>query len=221
MLGHRMLYLLLGIMGVAVVATEDATACFGRRRNRCACCYHGRAPGMAVRMPVGDCNAYMGQRVPDQGSVETQTFTVQGMTEGFKRNASHGFYTIDVREENPPDFWEAYRWTRHLYYKGKFLDEGDSPSVSPSGRFVVYESTAHGGLVLFDTISSGFYRVVELGTVPSVEEWSPSEEAFRIRYYPSGNESRTILINVRDLKPIEARKAEPPTPPARKAAARP
>jgi hypothetical protein len=151
----------------------------------------------------------------DQASLETRTFTVQGMTEGLKRNAGNGFYTIDVREKNAPDFWEAYRWTRHLYYKGKFLDEGDSPGVSPSGRFAVYESATHGGVVLFDAKGSAFYRVVEQGSVPSVEEWSPNEESFRLRYYPSGNESRTIHVKVRDLKPIEARKAELPTAPTR------
>ena len=137
------------------------------------------------------------------------------MTEGLKRDAGGGFYTVDVPVKNPPGVWEAYRWTRHLYYKGKFLDEGDIPSVSPSGRFAVYESTTHGGIVLFDTASSTSFRVLEHGTVPSVDAWGSDEKSFRVHYYPSGNESRTILVNVRDLKPIEAEKVAPPTTPRR------
>jgi len=138
---------------------------------------------------------------------------ILGMKQGRRRDAGHGFYTIDVRTKNPPGFWDAYHWGRHLYFKGKKIDKADPPDVSPSGRYAVYESAMHGGIVLFDSSTHNKLRVLKRGTVPSAEGWSQDETTFRLRYYVSGNESTNVTIEIKNLKAIEeAEQAPRPVP---------
>jgi hypothetical protein len=132
-------------------------------------------------------------------SNKPRTFVVQGMTEGLKRDWGHEFYTIDVYTELPAGHWEKYYWSRDLYFQKEKIDEASSADISPSGRFAVYESRIHGGIILFDVKNHKKYQVVK-GTVPTVEEWGKDEESFVLRYYLTGNETRTIRINISELK---------------------
>ncbi|MHC4400981.1 MAG: hypothetical protein ACYTG0_14995 [Planctomycetota bacterium] len=135
---------------------------------------------------------------------------VPGVKQGRRRDAGHDFYTIDVRTKNPPGHWEEYHWGRDLYFKRQKIDEADPPDVCPSGRYAVYESAVHGGIVLFDSHTHRKLRVLERGTVPNVASWSDSETSFVITYYVSGNESRTVTIEIKKLKAVEEEAEEPP-----------
>jgi hypothetical protein len=121
------------------------------------------------------------------------------MTNGLKRDWGHGFYTIDICTELPAGHWEKYYWSRDLYFQKEKIDEASSADISPSGSFAVYESSIHGGIILFNAKNHKKYRVVE-GTVPRVEEWGGDEDFFVLRYYLSGNEARTMRINIGELE---------------------
>ena len=97
------------------------------------------------------------------------------VTKGNKRDLGKGFHTIEVRTELPEGSPEKYHLSRDLCYKSKKIDEALYAYISPSGRFAVYESMIHGGIVLYDTKGAEKYRVLE-GTVPSIETWSKDEK---------------------------------------------
>ncbi len=139
---------------------------------------------------------------------------VLGVKHGRKRDCGHGFYTVTVRTEMHPDHWEKYHWGSRLYYKGKMLDEHASDAeVSPSGRYAVYESPQHVGIVLFDSQTGTKYRVFERGTYPMVKKWSKKEDIFTVEYFLSGDETKTVRVVVRNLHPLGEKEAEPSAAP--------
>ena len=76
------------------------------------------------------------------------------------RDCGHGFTVVSVRQENPPEHWEAYRTFCELYFHKTKIDEASPVFVSPSGRYAVYESDTLGGVVLYDAQQMKRFRVL-------------------------------------------------------------
>lgn len=123
-------------------------------------------------------------------------------TKGVKRDLGKGFYTIEAHSELMEGSSEKYYLSVDLYYKNKKIDEALYAYISPSGRFAVYESMIHGGIVLFDAKRAKKYRVIK-GAVPSVETWSKNEEIFVMSYHPTSNEKRMIRVSISKLELLE------------------
>jgi len=137
------------------------------------------------------------ERAPNKG------FSVHGVEDGYRRNLGKGFYMIDVRVPMPTNHWEAYYWRRDLYFKDLNIDRASTAAISPSGRFAVYESFVHSGIVLFDTKILKKYRVIDHGVFPQVLDWKGPEEIFVMEYRALTGERVNITVDVKSLKMLQ------------------
>jgi hypothetical protein len=112
----------------------------------------------------------------------------------------HGFRAVMVSSENPPEVSERVRIRYDLFYRHQKIDESSYVDISPSGRFAVYESSFHSGIVLFDSRGKNIYRVVEYGTVPTVTAWGDEEEYFVVTYYVDGDTTNTERVPILGLR---------------------
>jgi hypothetical protein len=133
-----------------------------------------------------------------------ETFVARGMQNGLRRDYGHGFYGID-RVNKDPRSWEGYQYTRDIYYRGTRLGDAGFATVSPSGRYALFEWQADGGWVLFDSHDFGIYRLQrEAMRMPTIERWTADESRLIISHYgPHGGKRDTKEIVIGRLKRIK------------------
>ena len=108
-----------------------------------------------------------------------------------KEDLGHGYRLVTKRVESR-SFHEKYAYLGFLEYRGQHLGEVGEVSISPSGRFALYEQD--GKLLLFDAGNHSISDVTDGEfVVPDTITWREAEGFVIITYYDREQASRIDL----------------------------
>lgn len=110
------------------------------------------------------------------------------------KSLGHGFKLVHRVEDvsHAKGSFEAKAQHKNLYYRSLNLGTVGAHSISPTGRYVVYEN--NGKLILFDVNSKQVQDVTDgRFSVPRSFVWHESENKATVSYYENRNASIIIL----------------------------
>jgi hypothetical protein len=101
------------------------------------------------------------------------------------RELGFGFRAVTRSVENPPSSFEGIGHFGFLYFREQELSQANIYSVSPSGRYVVYQDGPSGDIVLFSA-NSRKTRVVQKypGALVADFKWSKGEKEVTVAIEP-------------------------------------
>ena len=104
----------------------------------------------------------------------------------------HGFKLARRAVCNDPEFWEAIGHFHFLFFKDRELGQVGQRSISPSGRYALFESV--GKLLLFD-VKDRLVRDVTDGefSLPKFIKWDEKREIVTVSYYEDHSPSTISL----------------------------
>ena len=104
----------------------------------------------------------------------------------------NGFRQVRRQQCNGPDVWEAIGHFDFLYFKKLELGRVGQLSISPSGRFALFESV--GRLLLFDAEHRNMRDVTDGEfAVPKLLKWDEKRKIVTVTYYEDHSPSTINL----------------------------
>ena len=100
----------------------------------------------------------------------------------------HGFKLVRREVCNDPTFWEAIGHFDFLFFKSRELGQVGQRSISPSGRYALFESA--GKLLLFDAQDKSVCDVTDGEfALPELITWYEKRQVVTVTYYDSHSPS--------------------------------